>query len=144
MEDEAAASATVHYKMEYKESPGIAERLTASVPELSRVQETNMDLTANASPTRQHSAASKLPTLMSTRTCPTSQHPASELPTLIPRDSESSTQLVSTEQSPKSKYGNWRRGLEIGTLTTIILTIWMLFSVPTFFYALPPQIREVS
>ena len=92
--------------MEYIESPGIAERLTASAHEGSRVQETNVDLTGRASPTSKHSAASELPTLISTRKKPTSQHPASELPTPIPRHSESSTQLVSTEQSPKSKCGN--------------------------------------
>ena len=92
MEGEAAASATVY--MKYIDSPANMERLTASAPE-GLVQESNM---AEASPT----------------------HPTSELPILIPRD-VSSTQLICTEQSLRSKLvssiqlincGNWRTALE--------------------------------
>ena len=50
--------------------------------------------------------------------------------------------------SPKSRLlrqltTNWKRGLEIGILSGIILVVWVLFMIPTILYALPP-LREVS
>jgi hypothetical protein len=85
---------------------------------------------------------------LTARTSTTSLDLASEMPmssTIIPRD-VSSTQLVHTEQNPKSelKCGNWRKGLEAGILIVTILVVWALFSMPTIFYAFAPKIREVS
>ena len=149
MEGEVAASATVY--MEYMDSPAIVERLTTSAPVGLGVQESNVDLATRASSNSPSPATLESPTLMPVRASPTSQHPASELPTLIPRD-ESSIHFVCTERSPKSmfgtsiqiKCGNWKTVLEVGMLTGIIVIVWVLFSIPTILYALPPKIREVS
>lgn len=148
MEGEVAASAIVY--MEYTDTPAIVERLTTSVPVDLRVQESNIDLATRASSNSPSPATSESVTLIPVRASPTSQHPASELPTLIPRD-ESSIQLVCTERSQKStfgtsiqfKCGNWKTILEVGMLTGIFITVWVLFSIPTILYALPPKIREV-
>ena len=151
MEGEVAASATVY--MEYMDSTAIVERLTTSVPVGLRVQESNVDLATRACSNYPSPVTSESATPVLVRTSPTSQHPASELPTLIPRD-ESSIQLVCTELSPKSmfetsilnqfKCGNWKTVLEVGMLTGIVIMVWALFSIPTILYALPPKIREVS
>ena len=124
MEGDSVAATAMY--MEYMESAQITEGL--------RVQESNADLTVRTSPISQHLAIpSELPTPISS---------------LRISDSESSNQLVSTEQSPKSKLkcGNsvWRKGLEVSIPTAIIFVIWALFSIPTIFYALQPKIREVS
>ena len=132
MEGEAAALATVY--MEYMEAAQSTEKLTASAPEGFRVQESNADLTARTSPISQHQAI-----LSSALATPISN---------VIVNSESSAQLVSTEQSPKSKHNSensvWRKGLEISILTAIIFVVWTIFSIPTIFYALQPKIREVS
>jgi hypothetical protein len=146
MEGEAASSVAVY--MEYMESPAMVERLTTSAPVGHiRVQESNIDLATRASFNSPCPATTESP-------IPNSQHPSSELPTLIPRD-ESSIRLVPheecTEQHPKStfgtsiqfKCGSWKTGLEVGVLTGIIIMVWVLFSIPTILYALPPKIREV-
>ena len=69
MEDKTAASATVYCNYNIVDSPGTAEALNTSTPEGFRVQETNIDLVvaSSESPTGQHSVASELPTLTSTR-----------------------------------------------------------------------------
>ena len=75
-----------------------------------------------------------------------SQHPASELPTLtsdgsLTQPKGSRPKLVSMVQF---LHENWRTGLEIGILTGIILMVWVLFSIPTILYALPPEVWTLN
>ena len=146
MEGEAAASVAVY--MEYMESPAIVERSTTAPVGLVRVQESNIDLPTRGSFNSPCPVSSESPTISPVRASPTSQHPPSELPTLMPRD-KSSIQLIPRDESsiqlmPRDKYkcGSWKKGLEVGMLTGIIIVIWALFSIPTIFYALPPKIRD--
>ena len=138
MEGEAAASVAVY--MEYMESPAIVERSTTAPVGLIRVQESDVDLPTRRSINSPCPATLESPTMMPVRASLTSQHPPSELPTLMPRD-ESATQLMPHD---KFKYGSWKTGLEVCMLTGIIIVVWMLFSIPTILYALPPKIREVN
>ena len=53
----------------------------------------------------------------------------------------------SSISNPKSKWLklrniNWMRGLEIVVLSIVILVVWILFSIPTIIYALPPENRN--
>ena len=147
MEVEAPASVSTVY-MEYSIAlPAVVERLTTSAPVGLRVQESNVDLMI----TTRASSNSPCPATPESPATPTSQQPAvSELPVPISRD-ESSIQLVCTERSPKStfrksiqlKCGNWKTGFEVGMLVGVIIVVWVLFSIPTILYALPPKIREV-
>ena len=139
MEGEAAASVAVY--MEYMESPAIVKRsstVTAPVG-LIRVQESDVDLPTRRSINSPCSATLESPNTTPVRASSTSQHPPSELPTLMPRD-ESSTQLMPHD---KFKCGSWKTGLEVSMLSGIIIVVWMLFSIPAILYALPPKIREV-
>ena len=150
MEGEGAGSVAVY--MEYTESPATVASLTTSAPVgVVRVQESNIDLTTGGSFNTPCAATSESPAMIAS---PTDQHPPSESPTLIPRD-QSSFRLVqrhgddcTTKQHSKptfgtSKCGNWKKGLEVGMLSGIIIIIWVLFSIPGILYALPPMIREV-
>ena len=128
MEGDAAIS--VMY-MEYVDSSATVEGCGTTSPLESLVQESNVDLLMNVSPT--------------------SQHRASELPTARPKH-RSLSRLTHTKWNLRPKlrslsklvHRNWRTGLEVGILTGIILMVWVLFSIPTILYLLPPQIKEVA
>lgn len=114
MEDEATSAVP----LEYVGSAALVE--TSPAPE-SLIQETNVELSMEASSITQH----PVPTPMSEDRSPTQL-------------SNTRTKLASTAQC---MYGNWRTGLEIGVLTVIILMVWVLFSIPTILYALPPEVE---
>ena len=114
MEDHEVATAVS--SLEFVGSSALTE--TSPAPE-DLIQDTNVDLSSQIS-----------------------QHPASGLP--APTPDRSLTRPKGSRTKPVSiMHGNWRNGLEIGILTGIILMVWVLFSIPTILYALPPNIREV-
>ena len=55
--------------------------------------------------------------------------------------------LMSNARASNHKFSdlrniNWLRGVEIFFLGVIIMVVWILFSIPTIFYALPQELES--